>query len=175
MRFFPVLLPELAMTKSICLMSSQGEPRILERKKCISSAVLQTTSLERVFHLLRHLALGTAGNISQTNGISMETSISAGRKQTLTTKSSAVSAKGRRKMNIWLSEKCFIPVPTRIGFSIPIQKKNEVVVMIFGFYLLKGFNGKKRNKEERENKILEWFRLEKPLRSPSPTNPALPR
>lgn len=37
-------------------------------------------------------------------------------------------------MNIWLAEECFIPVPTKIGCSFPIQKKNEFVVMIFGFY-----------------------------------------
>lgn len=95
MRFFPVLLPKLAVTKSICLTSSQeiedldfGEAKMhLQCKYCRPG-----WALEGVFHLLRHLALGTAGNRSQTNGISMETSISAGRKQTLTTKSSAVSA-----------------------------------------------------------------------------------
>lgn len=95
MRVFPGLLPKLAVAKSICSTSSQeiedldfGEVKMhLPVQYCKPG-----WALEGVFHLLRHLALGTAGNVSQTSGISMETSISADRKQTLTTKSSAVSA-----------------------------------------------------------------------------------
>ena len=44
------------------------------------------------FHLLKCLALGIAGNISQSNGISTETSVSAARKQ-ITTISSAVGVR----------------------------------------------------------------------------------
>lgn len=95
MRFFPVLLPKLAVTKSICLTSSQEieDLDFGEEKMHLPVQYWKPgRALEGVFHLLRHLALGTAGNASQTSGISMETSISAGRKQALTTKSSAVSA-----------------------------------------------------------------------------------
>lgn len=81
-------------------------------------------ALEGIFHLLRHLALGIAGNVSLTMGFQQKHSFLQVGTNTDNKQLSSECKQGRRKINIWLVENCFIPVPTRIGCSFPIQKKN---------------------------------------------------
>lgn len=129
MGFFPALPPELAVAKFF------GSPRSQEMEDLgfgmeeTHHPVQQCTAgwvLEKGFSTsLKHLVLGAAGSVSQTDGISAETSVSAARKQIITTNSDVKQGKQvRRNMNVLLGEGCFIPVRTKIGCAFPIRKEN---------------------------------------------------
>lgn len=86
-----------------------------------------------VFHLLKCLALGTAGNISQSHGISTETSVSAARTQTATISSAVGVRKSVQTGSVLLGEDSLLSMPKQdapflsgmlfsyLGCSFPVQ------------------------------------------------------
>lgn len=163
---FPCLYPPSWLRSNPFAHRGVGRSRTwaLVRKKCISqrSNAHWGEVLEGVFHLLKHLTPAAAGNVSQTDGISTETSVSAARKQIITTNGSGWGQASQKKHSYFAWRALFhsCPYQNKMLFSHPVGKSgcSDELWVLF----VEGFIWEEEEKQGGEGKHRPAYALFKP-------------